>query len=146
MKTFQTDLTILQPRDIRNKDIAGICGVARMADKARAAHIGNLGGYKYGNVSKQDKRILSFLGISADEFQNAAVNNPNNSMLSAWVLNNCEKSPEDIKVFNQGCVARGESQPAAETFTAHRRNLAKKRVDITSWIGAVWRWRLWFGK
>ena len=29
-----------RPRDILNKEVAGICGVARMADKARAAHTG----------------------------------------------------------------------------------------------------------
>lgn len=146
MNPTQTDLTILQPRDVRNKDIAGLCGIARMADKARASHIGKLGGYTYGNASKQDKRILAFLGISAEDFQKAAVDNPNNSNLSAWVLDNCKKSPEAIQAFNQSFVLPNASPPAAETFTAHRRKLANKRIDITSWIGAVWRWRLWFGK
>jgi hypothetical protein len=63
-----------RPRNIVNKEVAGIRGVARMADKARAAYAGKIGAYKYGVDSEQDKRILSFLGISADAFQNAAAN------------------------------------------------------------------------
>ena len=54
-----------RPRDILNKEVAGICGVARMTDKARAAHTGEIGSYKYGADSEQDTAILSFLGISA---------------------------------------------------------------------------------
>jgi hypothetical protein len=29
-----------RPRDLLNKEVAGICGVARLTDKARAAHAG----------------------------------------------------------------------------------------------------------
>ncbi|MYA98238.1 DUF5069 domain-containing protein [Candidatus Poribacteria bacterium] len=143
---IQTDLTLQKPRGIRNKDVAGIYGVARMADKARAAYIGKLGGYQYGNASKQDAPILAFLGISAKDFQIAAVNNPNNETLSAWILETCRKTRSDIEVFNQKKMFQNQSHPAAETFTEHRRKIQKKRIDITSWIGAVWRWRLWFGK
>jgi len=118
MKTLQTDLTILQPQDIRNKDIAGLCGIARIADKARTAHIGKLGGYTYGNASKQDKRILAFLGISAEDFQKAAVDNPSNSNLSAWVLDNCKKSPEAIQAFNQSFVLPNASPRCGNIYCA----------------------------
>ncbi len=60
-----------RPRDIINKEVAGICGVARLTDKARAALSGDIGSYKYGDDSQQDTRILDFLGISADVFQAA---------------------------------------------------------------------------
>ena len=145
MAAIQTDLTFQKPRGIRNKDVAGIKGVARMADKARAASIGKLGGYLYGNASKPDATILAFLGVSAKAFQVAAVNNPNNETLSAWILETCRKTASEIEVFNAKKMF--QNQPAAaETFTDHRRDIQKKRIDITSWIGAVWRWRLWFGK
>ncbi len=36
-----------RPRNIVNKEVAGIRGVARMADKARAAYAGKIGAYKY---------------------------------------------------------------------------------------------------
>ena len=32
-----------RPRDLLNKEVAGICGVARLTDKARAVHAGNIG-------------------------------------------------------------------------------------------------------
>lgn len=31
---------VFRPRDLLNKEVAGICGVARLTDKARAAHAG----------------------------------------------------------------------------------------------------------
>ncbi len=146
MPAIQTDLTLQKPRGIRNKDVAGIYGVARMADKARAADIGKLGGYSYGKASKHDAAVLAFLGVSAGDFQVAAVNHPNNETLSAWILETCRKTASDIDVFNQKKMFQNQSSPAAETFTAHRREIQNKRIDITSWIGVVWRWRLWFGK
>ena len=59
-----------------------------MADKARAARAGKIGEYKYGEDSGQDRRILEFLGISEDDFQEAAVNNPNDVEIGTWVLEN----------------------------------------------------------
>ena len=144
--SIQTNLTFQKPRDIRNKDVAGIYGVARMADKARAAHAGKLGGYKYGSASKQDAPILAFLGISADDFQEAAVNNPNNDTLSAWVIKNCGKTTSDTEAFNQKMTLQMQNQISTETFTTRRRNLERKRTNVTSWIGIVWRWKLWFGR
>lgn len=61
-----------RPRDMLNKEVAGICGVARLADKARAAHAGEIGSYKYGADSKQDTGILSLF----------------NRKLRAWWQNN----------------------------------------------------------
>ena len=81
---WQVDLTASPPRSARAKDVADICGVARMADKARAELAGKIGEYKYGDDSGQDVRILTFLGISATDFQEAAVNNPNDLEIGAW--------------------------------------------------------------
>ena len=63
---WEVDLTARPPRSARSKDIGDICGVARMADKARAERAGKIGEYVYGDNSGQDIRILTFLGISAD--------------------------------------------------------------------------------
>ena len=49
-----------RPRDLLNKEVAGICGVARLTDKARADYAGEIGSYKYGADSEQDTEILSF--------------------------------------------------------------------------------------
>ena len=90
-----------RPRDILNKEVAGIFGVARLTDKARAAHAGKIGSYKYGADSEQDTAILSFLDISAEVFQEAAVRIDNDVKLGAWVLDNSKKSSEEISKFNR---------------------------------------------
>ena len=90
-----------RPRDLLNQEIAGICGVARMTDKARAAHAGEIGSYKYGADSEQDTTVLSFLGISVDAFQEAAVQIDNDVKLGAWILDNFEKSSKEISAFNR---------------------------------------------
>jgi len=48
--------------------MAGIFGVAQMADKARAGRAGKNGVYRYGDGSGQDRSILQFLGILAADF------------------------------------------------------------------------------
>ena len=73
---WQVDLTVRPPRSARAKDIGGICGVARMADKARAERAEKIGEYLYGDNSGQDIRILTFLGISADDFPRSSGQQP----------------------------------------------------------------------
>lgn len=89
-----------RPRDMLNQDIAGICGVARMTDKARAAHSGEIGSYKYGANSEQDQEILSFLGISEKAFHHAAIRLTNDVKLGHgfWttVRNHPRKSQNSI--------------------------------------------------
>ncbi|MCZ6680077.1 MAG: DUF5069 domain-containing protein, partial [Candidatus Poribacteria bacterium] len=48
---WPVDLTERPPRSPHCKDVAGIFGVARTADKARAARAGKLGEYRYGEDS-----------------------------------------------------------------------------------------------
>lgn len=131
---WQVDLTVRPPRSARGRDVAGICGVARMADKARAERAGKIGDYKYGDISGQDVRILEFLGISADDFQEAAVNNPNDIEIGEWVLKNCEKSQEEIDTFNQAMVNRGPDETTRERFEARRQEVDPTRTDITTWV------------
>ncbi|MDE0634389.1 MAG: DUF5069 domain-containing protein [Candidatus Poribacteria bacterium] len=131
---WQVDLTARPPRSARARDVAGICGVARMADKARAERAGKIGDYKYGDISGQDVRILTFLGISADEFQEAAVNNPNDIEIGEWVQENCNKSQEEIHAFNHAMVNRGPDETSRERFEARRQEVDATRTDITTWV------------
>ena len=89
-----------RPRDSLNQEVAGICGVVRLTDKARAVHAGEIGSYKYGDDSKQDTMILSFLGISVEVFQETAVRIDDDDKLGAWILENCERSSKEISAFN----------------------------------------------
>ncbi len=131
---WQVDLTTRPPRSARSKDIAGICGVARMADKARAERAGQIGDYKYGDISGQDVRILEFLGVSADDFQDAAVKNPNDIELSEWIQENCDKSQEEIDTYNHIMVNRGPDDTTKERFEARRQEVDPTRPDITTWV------------
>ena len=132
-----------RPRNLINKEVAGICGVARLTDKARAAHAGNIGRYKYGIDSEQDSAILAFLGISAQAFQKAAVQIDNDVKLGAWVLDNCEKSDKDISVFNRKLRSWWKSKIPQDSFSQRRRELAHQAEErFHSWSNpwrAFWR-------
>ena len=131
---WQVELTTRPPRSARAKDVGGLCGVARMADKARAERAGKIGAYKYGEDSGQDVRILTALGISADDFQEAAVNNPNDIELGLWVLENAGKSPEEIDTLNQRLLNYGPDENTRERFEARCREVAPERTDINTWV------------
>jgi len=131
---WQVDLTERPPRSARARDVAGICGVARMADKARAERAEKIGDYKFGDISGQDVRILEFLGISADDFQEAAVNNPNDIEIGEWVQENCDKSQEEIDAFNHAMVNRGPDETSRERFEARCKEVDPTRTDITTWV------------
>ena len=105
-----------------------------MADKARAERAGKIGDYKYGDISGQDVRILTFLGTSADAFQEAAVNNPNDIELGEWVQENCDKSQAEIDAFNHNLVNREPDETTRERFEARRNDIAPDRTDITTWV------------
>ena len=131
---WQVDLTVSPPRSARATDIAGICGVARMADKARAERAEKIGEYVYGDNSGQDVRILNFLGISAADFQEAAVNNPNDLEIGAWVRENCDKSDNEVEAFNETLVNYGPNEASQERFNARLQEIDPSRTDITTWV------------
>ena len=131
---WQVDLTVGPPRSARAKDVGGICGVARMADKARAHRAEKIGEYVYGDDSGQDIRILAFLDISAADFQEAAVNNPNNLEIGAWVLENSDKSQDEIDEFNDTLVNYGPNEATRERFEARCQEVDPTRTDITTWV------------
>ncbi|MDE0635697.1 MAG: DUF5069 domain-containing protein [Candidatus Poribacteria bacterium] len=132
-----------RPRNITNKEVAGICGVARLTDKARAAYIGKIGRYKYGTDSEQDTTILSFLSISAEVFQEAAVRIENDVRLGAWILDNCEVSDLDISQFNHEFSSKWQSKIQRSSFSRRRRQLAgDDEPPFPWWISPGW-WMFW---
>jgi hypothetical protein len=131
---WQVDLTQRPPRSPYCKDVAGIFGVARMADKARAARAGRVGEYKYGEDSGTDRRILGFLGLSPEEFQEAAVNNPNSLELGAWVLEKSGKQLDEITDFNRAAASRNpEDEESRAYFNARLQQIDPSRTDIQTW-------------
>lgn len=131
---WQKDLTKKPPRSPRAKDVAGIFGVARMADKARAAQAGKSGEYRYGMDSGQDRKILEFLKVSAQDFQEAAVKNPNDCELGEWVLEQSRVQPEKIEDFNRAMANRGAEDAEARAYLESRiREIDPSRTDISTW-------------
>lgn len=135
-----------RPRDLLSKEVAGICGVARLADKARAAHTGDIGSYKYGADSEQDTAILSFLGISAEAFQEAAVRIDHDVKLGAWILDNCERSSEEVSKFNRKMKTWWQSKMPQDDFSKRRRRLAEQSEDrrLAAFWPERWFWKKWF--
>ena len=137
---------VFRPRDMLNKEVAGICGVARLTDKAQAAHAGEIGSYKYGADSKQDMGILSFLGISAEAFQEAAVQFDNDVKWGAWVLDNCGKSDKEIATFNRKLRSWWQNNMPRDDFSKRRRKLAEKDEDrsLFWFFPSAWLWKNFF--
>ena len=130
---WQVDLTQRPPRSPHCKDVAGICGIAQMTDKARAARAGKLGEYRFGDDSTLDRHLLGFLGSSADEFQEAAVNNPNDLELGAWVLEKSGLQPDRITAFNRAAASAGpesEDDELREFFYELLQAIDPSRTDI----------------
>ena len=131
---WQVDLTVGPPRSPHAKDVAGCHGVARMADKARAARAGKIGEYKYGEDSGQDRRILEFLGVSSDDFQEAAVNNPNDVEIGDWVLEQSGKGADEIAAFNERMANWGPEDDSSKAYFEKRlQEVAPARTDIKTW-------------
>ena len=131
---WQVALTERPPRSARAKDVGGICGVARMADKARAERAGKIGDYIYGEASGQDVRILTFLGIAAADFQEAAVNNPNDLELGEWVLETSGKSAAEIDAFNHTLVNYAPNEETRERFESRCREVGVSPREVTTWV------------
>ena len=66
------DLTKQPPRRPTNTSMLGIVSLARLTDKARAHRANTIGEHLYGENSGLDKIVLDFLGVSHDEFADAA--------------------------------------------------------------------------
>lgn len=135
---------IFQPRDILNQEVAGICGVARLIDKARADQAGEIGNYyKYGADSEQDTEILSFLGISAEVFQETAVQMDNDVKLAAWILDNCERSSNEISAFNRKLKSQRQNKIYQNDYSKRRRQLADDDDPPFPWWMAPGWWIYW---
>ena len=127
------DLTTRPPRTPYDRSIAGIYGLLRMADKARAAKTNTLNGYIYN--CPIDQEILTFLGISAEAFQDAAYHNVNNIELSEWVKNNTSRTQAEISQFNYDISHKGpEGEELKNIFNTVRERVAPGRIDITAWF------------
>lgn len=127
------DLTQRSPRSPYRRDVAGIFGLARMADKARADRAGTPGEYIYN--CPIDQAITDFLGFSAEDFQEAAYLNPNDLELGDWVREHTCAHSGEISEFNNRISKKGpENVKECSIFKAALANAAPERTDIVTWF------------
>ena len=99
------DLTKQPPRRPSNIGMAGLVGLARMADKARAYRDETLGDYKYGESSGLDRDVLEFIGLGANEFAEFAARLGDDG-LENKVKERLQGSTQEIAVFNDENLRR----------------------------------------
>jgi len=129
------DLTVRPPRTAFLRSVAGIVGVARMADKARGKRAGRLGAYKYGDDSFVDRELLKFLGISQVDFEEAAWNNPNDDELTEWIRGQSAYTASTVSVLNEWLTGHGIQTPGIEeTFRARREEVCPGRAEVTTYF------------
>ena len=133
---WKIDLSHRPPRSPYCKDVTGIFLVARMADKARASKAGKLGEYIYG--CPLDMMALPFLGISKEEFADAAVQNPNDIELGDWMLKRSGKTGDQIEKFNRAAEAhKPESDEERARFQKYLNEIDPGRTDIETWFALL---------
>ena len=96
------DLTKQPPRRPSNLSMGGIVNLARMTDKARAHNEETQGEYIYGMESGLDEGLLTFLGISEEDFADAAGRYPDGELVH-WVEEAADPIYIDVSV--PGAVA-----------------------------------------
>jgi hypothetical protein len=99
------DLTKQPPRRPSNLGLAGIAGLARMADKARAHQAETLGEYVYGDQSGLDREVLELIGMGAEEFAKAAAAMDDDE-LAGLVRGKTGKTAAQLEAFNREHLER----------------------------------------
>ncbi|MEE2659819.1 MAG: DUF5069 domain-containing protein [Candidatus Latescibacterota bacterium] len=132
------DLTQRPPRTPYLRSVFGIAGAARMADKARARTSGKYGDYKYGDDSYIDRTILEFLGISADDFAEAAYANPNDVELGEWITERKQPGPGEVAALNVRLTSHGESTPGFEDrFRSRHAEVCSDRPEVCTFYAMM---------
>jgi len=125
------DLRTYYPRSIREK-LAGYVHLARMIDKCRATLADTQGDYIY--PCPLDKRLLEFVGLTADQFTEAVRGRLDQTVLEWFRKAAKPHSAEEIAQWNNLMLSVG---PATEDqwayFKRQRDAIDPGRTDITSW-------------
>ncbi len=129
----ECDLTTHAPRSPYDRAVAGIYGLARMADKARADKSGKLHDYIYD--CPIDQAITAFLCFTAKAYQEAAWLNPNDIELGEWVDANSDRSGAEKAAFNAAVASRRPADDhEREVFDKGIARVAPGRIDIKAWF------------
>ena len=132
-----TDLTRRPPRTPYLRSVAGVMGLARMGDKARAYKAGLLGAYRYGPDSGLDTAIVELIGVDAEAFAAAAYENPNDSELGDWVRQHMDKTAAQISAFNAWRAHFGRHGESRQRLFARRAEMTPEPEGIETFFDLI---------
>jgi hypothetical protein len=129
------DLTKEYPRSPRAR-LLDIPGVPRMIDKARAQLLGTIGEYKYGEKSGNDRSVLAFLGLSADEFLEGVRQSHDDEAMAEWLRAHARPMKQaDIERFGVEFVSDGDDDEDRRRFAERKAKLpANVQSRVTGWV------------
>ena len=120
------------PRSPRMR-LGGFVHLPRLLDKTRASIVNQLGDYSF--PCALDQRVLSFMGIEAEEFISAVRSGKSDSEMLEWILGRLTpaRRPHEIVAWSDWLenVAPGNAQ-RHENFANEIRRLAPARNDIVT--------------
>jgi hypothetical protein len=129
------DLTKEYPRSPRAR-LLDIPGLPRMIDKARATLDGTLGEYKYGEKSGNDRSVLEFLGLTADQFLEGVRQSHDDEAMAEWLRAHARKiKPAEIEAFAAIFVSDGDDDEDRRRFAERKAKLPEHiQRRVTGWV------------
>ena len=113
--------------------LEGYVHLARMIDKCRAVLAGTEGEYIY--PCPMDDRLLTFAGLTAEQFTEAVRSNQTEAGFVQWFRHMAKRhSQEDLEEWNCSMLSRGPTTPEKHaSFNKYRDAVDPSRTDLTSW-------------
>ncbi len=131
------DLSHQPPRRPSNTSLAGIVGLARMADKARAHQEDRLGEFVYGDHSGLDREVLEFIRMDAESFARAAAEQTDED-LAETVRQRAARRADEIEAFNREHVERQPQDDRHRQLLRERvTRYAPDRTDVTTVFASI---------
>lgn len=120
------------PRSMRVM-LEGYVHLPRMIDKCRAVLAGMEGEYIY--PCPMDERLMTFAGITTEQFTQAVKGNLTDEGVAAWFR--AIRTPHtavELADWNRMMLTRGPSTPEKQAyFNSLRESIDPSRTDLTSW-------------
>jgi hypothetical protein len=126
------DLRTRFPRSMRVR-LEGYVHLARMIDKCRAVLAGTEGEYIY--PCPMDDRLLTFAGLTAEQFTEAVRSNQTEAGFVQWFRHIAKPhSQAELEEWNCSMLSRGPTTPEKQaSFNKYRDAVDPSRTDLTSW-------------
>ena len=130
------DLTQRPPRSPRLR-LGGYVLLPRILDKARAAHAGKLGEYRF-NGKGMDRHFFSFVGLDPEALQAEVAKGGGDGELLAWVALNAKhpRAPWEIaawSAFHENRAPDSDAETLGD-FAAAVAVFTTTREDIRTWF------------